>query len=101
MHLSAELIGGAASLVGLGILTLASIRSIGRRGSSAGGETAAAGPGGLPIRWVRTGGPGFPDGESGFPGPREASASVLTGMMFPLRPAHWPRRVARRAERET
>jgi hypothetical protein len=37
MHLSAELIGGAATLVGLGFLTLASIRSIGRRGSSAGG----------------------------------------------------------------
>ncbi|MDV6288141.1 hypothetical protein R2F25_09935 [Streptomyces sp. UP1A-1] len=30
MHLSAELIGGAVTLVGLGILTLASIRSIGR-----------------------------------------------------------------------
>ncbi|GGQ35327.1 hypothetical protein GCM10010279_50230 [Streptomyces mutabilis] len=40
MHLSdlsAELIGGGATLVGLGILTLASIRSIGRRRSSAGG----------------------------------------------------------------
>ncbi|MFJ8656749.1 hypothetical protein ACIRNU_30810 [Streptomyces rochei] len=38
MHLSAELIGGAVTLVGLGILTRASIRSIGRRGSSAGGR---------------------------------------------------------------
>ncbi|MGQ3553933.1 hypothetical protein [Streptomyces rochei] len=38
MHLSAELIGGAVTLVGLGILTLASIRSIVRRGSSAGGR---------------------------------------------------------------
>jgi hypothetical protein len=37
MHLSPELIGGAATLVGLGILTLASVRSICRRGSSAGG----------------------------------------------------------------
>ncbi len=37
MHLSPELIGGAATLVGLGILALASIRSIGRRGTSAGG----------------------------------------------------------------
>lgn len=37
MHLTAELIGGAATLVGLGILALASIRSIGRRGSSAEG----------------------------------------------------------------
>jgi hypothetical protein len=37
MHLSAELIGGAATLVGLGILTAASIRSICRRGSSARG----------------------------------------------------------------
>ncbi len=37
MHLSAELIGGAVALLGLGILTLASIRSICRRGSSAGG----------------------------------------------------------------
>jgi hypothetical protein len=37
MHLSAELVGGAVTLVGLGILTLASIRSIGRRGSSAAG----------------------------------------------------------------
>lgn len=37
MHLSAELVGGAATLLGLGILTLASIRSIGRRGSSARG----------------------------------------------------------------
>jgi hypothetical protein len=37
MHLSAELVGGAVTLVGLGILTLASIRSIGRRGSSAEG----------------------------------------------------------------
>ncbi|WP_269960352.1 hypothetical protein [Streptomyces mutabilis] len=35
--LSAELIGGGATLVGLGILALASIRSIGRRRSSAGG----------------------------------------------------------------
>ncbi|MDQ0406804.1 hypothetical protein J2S50_005353 [Streptomyces sp. DSM 40167] len=34
MHLSAELIGGLLSLAGLGILTFASIRSIGRRGSS-------------------------------------------------------------------
>jgi hypothetical protein len=37
MHLSAELVGAASALVGLGFLTLASIRSIGRRGSSAGG----------------------------------------------------------------
>lgn len=37
MHLSAELVGGGATLVGLGFLFLASIRSIGRRGSSAGG----------------------------------------------------------------
>ncbi|MFH8973885.1 hypothetical protein [Streptomyces sp. NPDC017890] len=37
MHLIAELIGGAVTLVGLGILTLASIRSIGRRGPSARG----------------------------------------------------------------
>jgi hypothetical protein len=37
MHLSAELVGGAVTLIGLGILTLASIRSIGRRGSSAEG----------------------------------------------------------------
>lgn len=31
MHAPAELIGAAAGLVGLGILTLLSIRSIGRR----------------------------------------------------------------------
>ena len=37
MHLSAELIGGAVTLVGLGILAVASIRSICRRGSSARG----------------------------------------------------------------
>jgi hypothetical protein len=37
MHLTAELVGGALTLIGLGILTLASIRSIGRRGSSAEG----------------------------------------------------------------
>ncbi len=36
MHLTAELIGGAATLAGLALLTLASVRSIGRR-SSAGG----------------------------------------------------------------
>ncbi|KAF2777017.1 hypothetical protein STPH1_1676 [Streptomyces sp. OM5714] len=37
MHLSAELIGGVVTLVGLGILAFASVRSIGRRGSSAEG----------------------------------------------------------------
>lgn len=37
MHLTAEMIGGAVTLVGLGILTLASVRSIGRRRSSARG----------------------------------------------------------------
>ncbi|EHN75379.1 hypothetical protein SMCF_5119 [Streptomyces coelicoflavus ZG0656] len=37
MHLSAELIGGVVALVGLGILAFASVRSIGRRGSSAEG----------------------------------------------------------------
>ncbi len=37
MHLSAELIGGVVALAGLGVLAFASIRSIGRRGSSAGG----------------------------------------------------------------
>lgn len=31
MHTTAQLIGAAAALVGLGILTLASVRSIGRR----------------------------------------------------------------------
>jgi hypothetical protein len=31
MHTTAELIGAAAGLVGLGILTLLSVRSIGRR----------------------------------------------------------------------
>jgi len=31
MHAHAELIGAAATLVGIGILTLASVRSIGRR----------------------------------------------------------------------
>jgi hypothetical protein len=31
MHSTAELIGAAAGLVGLGILTLVSVRSIGRR----------------------------------------------------------------------
>jgi hypothetical protein len=31
MHANAELIGAAAALVGLGILTLASVRSISRR----------------------------------------------------------------------
>lgn len=31
MHTTAELIGAAASLVGLGILTVASVRSITRR----------------------------------------------------------------------
>ncbi|MBZ6141509.1 hypothetical protein [Streptomyces olivaceus] len=35
MHLSAELIGGGVTLVGLGILTYASVRSIGRRGTPA------------------------------------------------------------------
>ncbi|MFC8569834.1 hypothetical protein ACFUIW_29200 [Streptomyces sp. NPDC057245] len=37
MHLSAELLGGAVTLVGLGILTFASVRSIGRRGTPAEG----------------------------------------------------------------
>lgn len=37
MHLSAELIGGVVTLVGLGILAFASVRSIGRRRSSAEG----------------------------------------------------------------
>jgi len=37
MHLTAELAGGAVALLGLGILTVASIRSIGRRGPSAEG----------------------------------------------------------------
>lgn len=37
MHLSAELIGGVVTLVGLGVLAFASIRSIGLRGSSAEG----------------------------------------------------------------
>ena len=31
MHATAELIGAAAGLVGLGILTMVSVRSIGRR----------------------------------------------------------------------
>ncbi|MFD4257550.1 hypothetical protein ACFWR9_07945 [Streptomyces sp. NPDC058534] len=43
MHVSAELIGGLLSLVGLGILTCASIRSIGRRGSSVEGWDGAPG----------------------------------------------------------
>ncbi|CQR61274.1 Hypothetical Protein sle_18120 [Streptomyces leeuwenhoekii] len=37
MHATAELIGAVAALVGLGFLTLASVRSIGRRRSSARG----------------------------------------------------------------
>ncbi|CAM5644598.1 hypothetical protein SFUMM280S_01488 [Streptomyces fumanus] len=37
MPAPAELIGAAAALAGLGFLTLASIRSIGRRRSSTGG----------------------------------------------------------------
>ncbi len=43
MYLSAELIGGLLSLFGLGILTFASVRSIGRRGSSAEGWDGAPG----------------------------------------------------------
>ncbi|CAM5466146.1 hypothetical protein STENM327S_00608 [Streptomyces tendae] len=36
MHLSAELVGGGVTLVGLAVLAFASVRSICRRGSSAG-----------------------------------------------------------------